>query len=90
MNDLPPTPQDVAMTKKHTVSSVNYNLEPHALDHLQGMNKALDRLGKYDKPKATALAKKAVKKLLPAIQETKKHAGVADKMAQAKKALSAL
>ena len=83
MKDLPPTKEDETTTKKHTQMSIKYNLEPHAIDHLKGVDKNLKRLSMYDAEKAKKLAKYSVKKLTPVINSIKASTGVASNLKSA-------
>lgn len=58
--DLPPTHADAVMRKKHTVGSVQHNLN-HDKDHMGGAVTALKKLYTVDSAKAKAEAKRVIK-----------------------------
>lgn len=62
--DVPPTPQDRAMTIDHTADSIVYNI-PHARDHLDEIVEKAQRLKDYEPAKAKKLVKSVLKEMKP-------------------------
>lgn len=62
--DVPPTPQDKAMTIDHTSDSIIYNV-PHAKDHLDEIVEKAQRLKGYEPAKAKKLVKNVLKEMRP-------------------------
>jgi hypothetical protein len=58
--DLPPTHADAVMRKKHTLGSVQHNLN-HDDDHSEGAIDALEKLYTVDSAKAKSEAKRVIK-----------------------------
>lgn len=58
--DMPPTPEDAAMRRKHTIESVDYNMG-HFEDHAHGAFKQLKKLATVDESKAKQEASKVAR-----------------------------
>lgn len=69
--DLPPTNADAAMRKKHTVGSVQHNLN-HDKDHMGGAVDSLKKLYTVDSTKAKSEAKRVIKQYVSDVDQVKK------------------
>lgn len=69
--DVPPTPQDKAMTIDHTADSIVYNV-PHAKDHLDEIVEKAQRLKDYEPAKAKKLVKSVLKEMRPIMSQLEK------------------
>lgn len=68
--DLPPTHADAVMRKKHTLGSVQHNLN-HDKDHAGGAVGALEKLYTVDSAKAKTEAKRVIEQYTQDVSKVK-------------------
>lgn len=71
-DDMPPTPKDDTLRRKHISDSIPYNTA-HAFDHLEELCNQADKLSMIDKPLASKLVKQSLKKLEPLFKKMEKY-----------------
>lgn len=68
--DLPPTNADAKMRKKHTLGSVQHNIN-HDKDHVDGAVSSLKKLYTVDSAKAKAEAKRVINQYTDDVSKVK-------------------